>query len=105
MKKFTIPCAFGGATSPFAIYIGDPEPLHHPIHFQSEWLTKHRGGVVPGKIMESISKLYELAKKNNVSFEELCVYALNEFGDTKNATSEDDGEAAPPPPPAPKPKK
>lgn len=96
MKKFTIPCAFGGATSPFAIYIGDPEPLHHPVHFQSEWLTKHRGGVIPGKVMDSISRLYALAQKNNVSFEELCVYALNEFGDEK--PEEEEAAPAPPPP-------
>lgn len=101
MKKFTVPCAFGGSVAPFSIYIGDPEPLHHPVHFQSEWLTKHRGGVIPSKIMDSISRLYELAKKNNVSFEELCVYALNEFGD-KNDSTEEEGSNAPAPP---KPKK
>ncbi len=99
MKKFTIPCAFGSATAPFSIYIGNPEPQHHPVHFQSEWLGKHRGGVIPGKIMDSISRLYELAKKNNVSFEELCVYALNEFG-YKNNTDEE--LAAPAPAPRPK---
>lgn len=101
MKKFTIPCAFGGATAPFAIYIGDPEPQHHPVHFQAEWLTKHRGGVIPSSIMDSIARLYALAKKNNVSFEELCVYALKEFGDASNKTSGGgDDAAAPPPPPA-----
>jgi len=99
MKKFTVPCAFGSGTAPFAIYIGDPEPAHHPVHFQSEWLTKHRGGVIPGKVMDSISRLYELAKKNNVSFEELCVYALNEFGDEKTNADSDEGAPAPPPPP------
>jgi hypothetical protein len=98
MKKFTVPCAFGGATAPFSIYIGQPEPQHHPVHFQSEWLTKHRGGVIPGKVMDSISRLHELAKKNNVSFEELCVYALSEFGE--NASENE--AAAPAPPPKPK---
>lgn len=78
VKKFSIPCDFGGVRSPFSIYIGDPEPEHHPIHFQAEWLGKYRGGKVPSEAMESISKLYELAKKNNVSFEDLCVYALQD---------------------------
>ena len=99
MKKFTIPCAFGGSTAPFGIYIGDPEPQHHPIHFQSEWLTKHRAGVIPSKIMDSIASLYELAKKNNVSFEELCVYALNEFGEKRDNSDSENEEAAPAPPP------
>lgn len=98
MKKFTVPCAFGSATAPFTIYIGSPEPQHHPVHFQAEWLTKHRGGVIPGKVMDSIGRLYELAKKNNVPFEELCVYALKEFGDDKS----DDEAGAPAPPPPPK---
>lgn len=78
VKKFSVPCDFGGVSAPFTIYIGDPEPKHHPLHFQAEWLNKNRGGVIPSDIMDSISKLYELAQKNNVSFEELCVYALSE---------------------------
>lgn len=89
MKKFTIPCIFGGRKSPFAIYIGEPEPLHHPVHFQNEWLSKHRNGTIPPEIMDSIAKLHELAKKNNVSLEDLCVYALSqdeeeEASDSKN---------------------
>jgi hypothetical protein len=76
MKKFTVPCNFNGVKSPFTIYIGEPEARHHPLHFQSEWLSKERGGTIPPEVMESIAKLKELADKNNVSFEELCVYAL-----------------------------
>jgi len=78
VKKFTVPCNFGGTTAPFTIYIGEPESTHHPLHFQAEWLGKNRGGNIPGDIMESIAKLYELSKKNNVSFEELCVYAISD---------------------------
>lgn len=77
MKKFTVPCDFGGQKSPFTVYIGEPEPKHHPLHFQSDWLSKNRGGNIPGDVMESIGKLKDLAEKNNVSFEELCFYALN----------------------------
>lgn len=76
MKKFTVPCDFNGVKSPFTIYIGEPEDSHHPLHFQADWLTRERGGNIPGEVMDSIAKLKELADKNNVSFEELCVYAL-----------------------------
>lgn len=76
MKKFSVPCDFGNQKSPFTIYIGEPESNHHPIHFQATWLSKERGGNVPGEVMDSLSKLKELADSNNVSFEELCVYAL-----------------------------
>lgn len=86
MKKFTVPCSFGGVKSPFTIYIGEPEPRHHPVQFQADWLSKHRGGVIPGEIMDSLEKLHELAKKNNVSFEELCEYALSDEFEEKPVT-------------------
>ncbi len=76
MKKFTVNCDFGGQIAPFTIYVGDPEPEHHPLHFQAEWLSKTRGGTIPGPVMEAVSNLKSLADKNKVSFEELCVYAL-----------------------------
>lgn len=76
MKKFTVNCDFGGQVSPFTIYLGDPEPEHHPLHFQAEWLSKTRGGTIPPQVMEAVSTLKSLADKNKVSFEELCVYAL-----------------------------
>jgi hypothetical protein len=76
MRKFNVPCYFNGARSVFAVYIGAPEDKHHPLHFQQDWLQRMKGGVIPSEIMESLSKLKELAKKNDVSFEDLCVYAL-----------------------------
>lgn len=84
MKKFTINCDFGGQLAPFTIYIGNPEASHHPLHFQADWLSKQRGGMIPGEVMEAISQLQELSVKNNVSLEELCVYALG--------TAEEDAE-------------
>lgn len=77
VKKFNVPCSFNGTISQFAIYVGNPEPKHHPIHFQSAWLGKVRGGNVPGEIMEKLSNLHNLAIKNNTSFEDLCMYALS----------------------------
>lgn len=76
MKKFTIPCDFGGKTAPFEVYIGEPEDGIHPLQYQQRWLSKQRGGVIPQDVMESFAKLKDLADKNQVSFEDLCVYAL-----------------------------
>jgi hypothetical protein len=76
MKKFTVPCNFNGVQAPFTIYIGSPEDSHHPLHFQADWLSKERGGTIPQEVMDSIQKLKDLADKNHVSFEDLCVYAL-----------------------------
>lgn len=91
MKKFTINCDFGGQIAPFTIYLGQPEPGHHPLHFQAEWLSKERGGTIPAQVMDAISKLKDLAEKNKVSFEELCVYAL---GAAQQNSSGTEGEEA-----------
>ncbi|MDX1923649.1 MAG: DUF2610 domain-containing protein [Rickettsiaceae bacterium] len=86
MKKFIVTCDFGGQKAPFAFYIGNPEASRHPILNQADWLSKNRGGSVPPAFMETISKLKTLAEKNNVSLEELCVYAL---GSAQQAANED----------------
>lgn len=93
MKKFTINCDFGGQMAPFTIYIGQPESNHHPLHFQADWLSKQRGGNIPPEVMDAIAKLKDLAEKNNVSLEELCVYALGsaQEGDSEVESEVDDG--------------
>lgn len=76
MKKFFVNCDFNGQKAPFSIYIGVPEGSHHPLHFQADWLGKNRGGSIPPDVMDAISQLKNLAEKNRVSLEDLCVYAL-----------------------------
>ena len=93
MKKFSIQCDFNGVKAPFTIYIGDPELKHHPLHFQADWLSKERGGSIPGEVMDSVSKLKDLADKNNVSFEELCVYALGAAQQESEDSEEEETEA------------
>jgi hypothetical protein len=93
MKKFTINCDFGGQMAPFAIYIGEPEPGHHPLHFQADWLSKQRGGTIPQEAMDAIAKLKELADKNNVSLEELCVYSLGSAQQEENQTEDLDDKS------------
>ena len=96
MKKFSINCDFGGQISPFDFYIGQPEATHHPIKFQSDWLSKERGGTVPAEVMDAIAKLKDLSIKNDVSLEELCEYALEppaeEDDSTQNETTTSDDE-------------
>ncbi len=84
MRKFVINCDFGGQMSPFTICIGEPELSHHPVQFQADWLSKNRGGNVPSDVMEALGKLQDLSKKNNVSLEELCVYAIGSSQQSKN---------------------
>lgn len=89
MKKFVINCNFNGQIAPFTVYIGQPEDGHHPLHFQSEWLSKERGGTIPPEVMNSIAELKELSDKNKVSFEELCMYALGSEEEDNDDTDED----------------
>lgn len=93
MKKFTINCDFGGQLSPFTVYIGNPESSHHPLSFQADWLSKQRGGTIPAEIMDAISKLKELADKNNVSLEDLCVYAIGYGQQLSNEEGEDENSS------------
>lgn len=87
MKKFTIPCDFGGKKAPFDVYIGMPKEGNHPLQNQAQWLASERGGSIPSDVMESFNKLLNLAKKNNVSFEDLCVYALEAANDKKSGSA------------------
>lgn len=76
MKRFTVPCDFNGVKHPFHVYIGEPHPKKHPLQFQAWWLSTERGGTIPQDVMDSFEKLFKIAQENNVSFEDLCVYAL-----------------------------
>jgi hypothetical protein len=76
MKRFTVPCDFGGKVAPFHIYIGEPNPKNHPLQHQAHWLSKERGGTIPQEVMDSFEKLHKISQEHGVSFEELCVYAL-----------------------------
>ncbi len=85
MKRFTIPCDFGGVKHPFHVYIGEPHPKKHPLQNQAWWLSSERGGTIPQDVMDSFEKLFKIAQENNVSFEDLCVYALGNAQEEKAA--------------------
>lgn len=78
MRPFMIPCDFAGRKVPFPIYVGEPKPDNHPLQNQSWWLSSVRGGTIPQDVMDSFEKLHNISKEHNVSFEELCVYAMEE---------------------------
>ena len=87
MKRFTIPCDFAGQKAPFHIYVGEPDPKKHPLMNQANWLQSERGGAIPSEVMESFEKLHKIAVENNVSFEELCVYAMGNASADSGASS------------------
>lgn len=88
VKKFTTNCDFSGKKYPVTFFIGDPMVGVHPLAFQSNLLNKEKGGSIPNDIMESFSKLKDIADRNNVSFEELCSFVIDEIN-AKNNLVED----------------
>lgn len=95
MKRFTIPCDFGGQKHPFHVYVGEPHPKKHPLLNQSNWLSSERGGTIPQDVMDSFEKLFKISQENNVSFEDLCVYALGNAAAQKENAEKDGAAAAP----------
>ncbi len=76
MKRFTVPCDFNGVKHPFHVYVGEPHSQRHPLQHQAWWLSTIRGGTIPQEVMDSFERLHKIALENNVSFEDLCVYAM-----------------------------
>jgi hypothetical protein len=79
VKKFTYSCDFAGKKYPVTFYIGNAAKGEHPIAFQSNWLSKEKGGIVPKDLMESLEKLKEISDNSKVPFEELCEYVIQEI--------------------------
>ncbi len=76
MKRFTVPCDFAGRKYPFHVYVTNVPYPNHPLENQARWLREERGGVIPEEVMDSFARLQKIAHENNVSFVDLCVYAL-----------------------------
>lgn len=78
VKKFTILCdSVDGGKMPIDLYVGNPDVNHHPLHFQSVWLSKERNIKIPKDLMESMENLKMISDKNHVPFEELFLYSMN----------------------------
>ncbi|QED23066.1 DUF2610 domain-containing protein [Candidatus Deianiraea vastatrix] len=66
--------------------VGYPEPTHHPLF----WQDKH--SQLPGSIMESLQKLYDLASKNAVDPVELVKYAMQNSNPDQTIALESQGQ-------------
>ncbi len=87
VKKFTTNCDFSGTKRPVTLFIGESFSGVHPLAFQSRWLSKEKGGTVPNEIMDSFSKLKDIADQSRVSFEELCGHIIDELNESKSLAS------------------
>jgi hypothetical protein len=88
-----IPCRFSSATEQFPLYVGEPAADVHPLEQQAAWLWRERQGSVPAEVLDSFRKLLVIAQENNVSFEELCVYAMGEVTKTDSGETGSDRRA------------
>ncbi|GAB3515479.1 hypothetical protein GCM10027442_31370 [Emticicia fontis] len=77
-KKFTIPSKTPeGEKISVDIFITDaPINEANPIEGEVNRVKEIFNAQIPEEVISSFAKLYDLAKKNNVSFGALCVYAL-----------------------------
>ncbi len=88
MKRFTAPVTFiydqFGTKYAWHIYIRDPyagrNPVDDFIHLTEYWT----GAVIPQEIQDSFRRLLKIAEENNVSFQDLCVYAIGDANKGKN---------------------
>jgi serine/threonine protein kinase len=74
-KRFTIPVDFNGVKEPIHIYIADSWKF---LEDQIKWVETVRGGRFPKEVTQSFRTLYDIAKKEKVSFQDVCVFALGE---------------------------
>lgn len=75
MKKLSVPCVLGSDRIMIDVFVGDPYEESHPLHYQNAWISKEKGGQIAHEVMDAFAELMKLAKKNNVTVEELCQYA------------------------------
>lgn len=78
MKRFTVPITCGTVNSPFHVYVWDWNLDEPPTTAQFAWVERARGCEVSDDVVEAFQKLYSIARENNVSFQELTVYALTQ---------------------------
>lgn len=78
-KRFTVTADFNGISYPLPVYITNVPLPKHPLEDQARWLKEERGGIIPEETMEQFQRLQKIAADNNVSFVDLCMYALGEI--------------------------
>lgn len=77
VTKIKVTYSEQGSIQEMNMYVGKPkDDSPHPLHYQNKWLESTKNASVSKDLMDSIAKLYTLAKKNNADFEELLSYAL-----------------------------
>ena len=77
-KRFTVPCDTVSGKQLFYIFIVENYPPNedNPLKDEVARLLADHSAKVPSEVVDSFKKLLKIARDNNVSFCDLCVYAL-----------------------------
>jgi tetratricopeptide (TPR) repeat protein len=90
LKRFTIPATLAdGNKTPVDLFISDfPSDPNEPIADELRRIREVRQATIAQEVTDSFGKLYDIAVKNNVSYQDLCVYALGAANNekTRNAS-------------------
>lgn len=77
-KKFTLACNSNGQTINIDFLVGNPSESSHPIGFQMKFLSS-KGINVPDEVINALSNLHNIAKKNHIEFDELLDYVSDQL--------------------------
>ena len=94
MKKFDVSCSFGGQIAKFTFYIGEPKDENHPLQNQNAWLSRNRGGTASEKVMQILSNIHSIAKRNRLSFEKTFEYAIELALSNESVQGEQDDDGS-----------
>ncbi len=83
MKRFTVQCDINGLKWPFHVYVTNVPRPTHPLVDQARVLSEENSAEIPKEVMDSFERLAKIAADNNVSFVDLCVYAIGDINDGK----------------------
>jgi hypothetical protein len=86
LRRFSAPIDCEGAADRFSFYVWDVTEGPPPTDLQFDWLEGARKCKVSKDIRDAFRKLFDIAKTNNVSFSDLCVYALKQPEDNNRTT-------------------
>lgn len=84
--KVKIPCYIDGQKTIVDVFIGRPKDHGNPLGFQSKFLSENKGVRIPDSIINSFNKLVDIAKKYDVSLQDLCLEAFSAVSDAQDAT-------------------
>jgi hypothetical protein len=71
MTPITVMANFNGEEQPVTVYVGEPTPDRHPLHYQAAWLTEVRGGKIEQNALDALEQLQRMALEEGELLEDV----------------------------------